>query len=147
MQPFPLSAHRGKRRALTATADVVYAAIDGQQIGSRRARGRVKVFSIHHQDRRWWVQFQVSGRRPYMATVSLNDHQLANVLGAIELLHELQDPTAFDGTAVTTPTFVRSRVRARDVLALLKDRHPIPDRRTRPTRRSTRRGGRRRTDV
>jgi hypothetical protein len=147
MQPFPLSAHRGKRHALSAAADAVYAAIDGQQIGSRRAQGRVEIFGIYHHDRRWWVQFRVSGRRPYMATVSLNDHQLANVLGAIELLHELHDPTAFDGTSVTMPTFVRSRFRARDVLALLKDVDPIPDRRRRPTRRTTRRGGRRRTDV
>jgi hypothetical protein len=81
-----------------------------------------------------------------MATVCLNDHQLANVLGAIEMFHELHDPTAFDGTSVTMPTFVRSCVRARDVLALLKHPDPIPDRRTRPTRRKTRRGGRRRSD-
>jgi hypothetical protein len=147
MPPFPLSAQRGKRPALSAAADAVYAAIDGQQIGSRRARGRVEIFGIHHHDRRWWVQFRVSGQRPYMATVSLNERQLANVLGAIESLHELHDPTAFDGTSVTVPTFVRSRVRARDVLALLKNPDPIPDRRTRPTRRKTRRGGRRRTDV
>jgi hypothetical protein len=135
-----------KRHAPAATVDAVYAAIDGQQIGSRRSRGRVEIFSIHRQDQRWWVQFQVSGQRRYMATLSLNDHQVANILGAIELLHELRDPAAFDGTAVTLPTFVRSRVRARDVLALLKHPDPIPDRRTRPTRRKTRRGGRRRTD-
>jgi hypothetical protein len=134
------------RHALAARADAVYAAIDGQPIGSRRARGRVEILGIHRQDQRWWVQFGVSGRRPYTATISLNDHQLANVLGAIEMIYELREPAAFDGIPVTVPTYVRTGLRGRDVLALLKNPDPIPDRRTRQTCRSTRRGGRRRID-
>jgi hypothetical protein len=59
----------------------------------------------------------------------------------------LRDPGAFDGMAVAVPTFVRTAIRARDVLALLRDAEPIANRRVRPTRRKTRSVGRRRTDV
>jgi hypothetical protein len=135
----------GKAPKLRADADAVFAAIDGQRIGTRRVRGRVDIFGIHHHDGRWWVQFHVSGDRAYMATVCLNDHQLPNVLGAIELMCEVQDAVAFNGKAVVVSTYVRMGPRARDVLGLLKDPVPIADRRTGGTRRKTR-GGRRRTD-
>lgn len=130
--------------------DDLHAKLDGQVVNRRGEACRLEIFGIVHHQGCWWIQFGLTGTESYQGTICVADDDLDRLIPQIEshtssssLQNERADPTPAGYEMLAA---IQQRPRARDILEVIRDRAPLPDRRRRSDRRATRRGGRRNND-
>jgi hypothetical protein len=135
---------------LTGHADDLYAKLDGQVIRRRGESWRLDIFGIVYDQGKWWIQFALAGTEPYQGTICVSACDLDWRFPQIDwhTTFSRLDIERTDGTPMDAESSaeIEQRLRAQDILNLIRDQVPLPDRRHRKDRRAVRRGGRRDTD-